>query len=175
MLDEWAGQTSSKFRGNKKHLPDPEVKQGKHPLYEAEQKKHFTTRTSDSYQWKPCMKTVQGAVKPSACKDEWIPNNKPPRVFTEAQDRPEKRHLQAKESDTWDDPGIGLKTFVHIHNRKSVVEHNAEKQMGQKVRVQTMYEMRNGLPMASLGDKIYKAPEYQTGFFYDGGLIVGST
>lgn len=56
-----------------------------------------------------------------------------------------------------------------------MVEHNAEKQMGQKVRVQTMYEMRNGLPMASLGDKIYKAPEYQTGFFYDGGLIVGST
>ena len=38
-----------------------------------------------------------------------------------------------------------------------------------------MYEMRNGLSMAALGDKIYKAPEYQTGFFKDGGLIVGST
>ena len=121
------------------------------------------------------MKTVNGAVKPSACKDEWIPNNKPPRAFTEAKDRPEKRHLEAKESDTWDDPGIGLKTYIHIHNRKSVVEHKAEKQMGQKIRVQTMYEMRTGLPMASLGDKIYKAPEYQTGFFFDGGLIVGST
>jgi hypothetical protein len=50
------------------------------------------------------------------------------------------------------------------------VEHDAENQMGQKVRVQTMYEIRNGLPTGSLGDKIYKAPEYQTGFFYDGGL-----
>jgi hypothetical protein len=32
--------------------------------------------------------------------------------------------------------------------------------MGKKVRVQTMYEQRNGLAMHSLGDKIYKAPEY---------------
>jgi hypothetical protein len=38
-----------------------------------------------------------------------------------------------------------------------------------------MYEQRNGLPMHSLGDKIYKAPEYQPNFFLDGGLIVGST
>ena len=38
-----------------------------------------------------------------------------------------------------------------------------------------MYEARNGLPITSLGDKIYKVPEYQTGFFRDGGLIAGST
>lgn len=36
MLEEWAGQTSSKFRGHKKHLPEPEVKHAKHPLYESE-------------------------------------------------------------------------------------------------------------------------------------------
>ncbi len=47
--------------------------------------------------------------------------------------------------------------------------------MGKKIRIQTMYEMRNGLPMQSLGDKIYKAPEYIPGFFKEGGLIVGST
>ena len=29
--------------------------------------------------------------------------------------------------------------------------------------------------MAALGDKIYKQPEYQSGFFHAGGLIVGST
>ena len=47
--------------------------------------------------------------------------------------------------------------------------------MGAKKRVQTLYEARNGCPMASLGDKIYKAPEYQTGYFNEGGLIAGST
>ena len=81
------------------------------------------------------MKTVEGAVKVSPCIDEWVPKDKPPRVFTETRDRPEKRHLQAKESGTWDDPGIGLKTFIHIHNRKSNDEHTTEKQMGSKVRV----------------------------------------
>jgi hypothetical protein len=93
LLEEWAGQTSSKFRGNKKHLPEPEIKHGKHPLYQAEQRKHFSTRTSDQYWWKPCMKKVNGAEKVSSCIDEWVPKNKQPRVFTETRERPEKRHL----------------------------------------------------------------------------------
>lgn len=47
--------------------------------------------------------------------------------------------------------------------------------MGSKKRISTMYEQRNGLAMASLGDKAYKAPTYQPGFFREGGLIVGAT
>jgi hypothetical protein len=47
--------------------------------------------------------------------------------------------------------------------------------MGMKKRVTTMYDQRNGLPLHSLGDKIYKAPEYQSNFFKEGGLITGST
>lgn len=35
--------------------------------------------------------------------------------------------------------------------------------------------MRNGVPIASLGDKNYRAVEYETGFFQPGGLIAGST
>jgi len=31
------------------------------------------------------------------------------------------------------------------------------------------------MPMASLGDKIYRNPDYDSGFFKDGGLITGST
>ena len=38
-----------------------------------------------------------------------------------------------------------------------------------------MYNQRNGLPLTSLGDKNYKHPEYQPGFFKDGGLVAGST
>jgi hypothetical protein len=31
------------------------------------------------------------------------------------------------------------------------------------------------MPLKSLGDKIYKNPEYKPNFFREGGLIVGST
>ena len=62
-----------------------------------------------------------------------------------------------------------------LDNRKSINEYAVETSMGSKVRVQTMFEQRNGCTMASLGDKVYKAPEYQTNFFNDGGLIAGST
>lgn len=61
------------------------------------------------------------------------------------------------------------------HNRKTVDEFEVETRMQGKVRVKTLYDQRNGLPMCSLGDKVYKAVEYQTGFFKEGGLIVGST
>jgi len=47
--------------------------------------------------------------------------------------------------------------------------------MGTKMRVQTLYDQRNGMPLKSLGDKVYKTPEYMPGFYYEGGLIVGSS
>jgi len=47
--------------------------------------------------------------------------------------------------------------------------------MGTKKRIDTMYDQRNGVPLKSLGDKIYKVPEYMPGFYKEGGLIVGST
>ena len=50
-----------------------------------------------------------------------------------------------------------------------------EKVISSKKRIQTISEMRGGYPLASLGDKNYKAVEYDPGFFNAGGLIVGST
>lgn len=60
-------------------------------------------------------------------------------------------------------------------NKGSTAEWNTEKQMTQKKRINNMYDQRNGLPLTSLGDKNYKHPEYQPGFFKDGGLVAGST
>ena len=54
---------------------------------------------------------------------------------------------------------VGKQTFV-MHNRKTQKEVEVTKAMGSKKRVGTMYEARNGLPMAALGDKTYKTPEY---------------
>jgi hypothetical protein len=47
--------------------------------------------------------------------------------------------------------------------------------MGSKKRTENMYDQRNGCGMTSLGDKIYKAPEFSTNFFKGGGLVTGST
>ena len=47
--------------------------------------------------------------------------------------------------------------------------------MGSKKRVSSQFEARNGLKMASLGDKIYKDVSYEPGFYNSGGLIAGST
>ena len=46
--------------------------------------------------------------------------------------------------------------------------------MGRKKRID-FEGARNNIGVASLGDKIYKAPEYSERFFHEGGLIVGST
>ena len=47
--------------------------------------------------------------------------------------------------------------------------------MTKKVRVGSLTERRNHLPMTSLGDKMYKNVDYCKDFFRDGGLIAGST
>lgn len=47
--------------------------------------------------------------------------------------------------------------------------------MTRKARITNLAAQRAGLQMASLGDKSYKAVEYDSGFFFHGGLIAGST
>lgn len=95
-------------------------------------------------------------------------------MFTETKERHERRHLDPQPSGTYEDLEIGRRTFV-THNRKSVNEYQQEEVMGTKKRVQTLYNQRNGMPLKSLGDKVYKSPEYMPGFYLEGGLIVGSS
>lgn len=97
-------------------------------------------------------------------------------MFPEKEPRPAKKHtgLGNQTVASYEDDLKGKATFVQ-HNRKTVDEYKVEAKMQGKVRVKTLYDQRNGLPMSSLGDKVYKAVEYQTGFFKEGGLIVGST
>jgi len=46
LTEQWAGQTSQKFRGNKAHVPEPKYQETKHPLFQAEQRKHFDAKRS---------------------------------------------------------------------------------------------------------------------------------
>lgn len=87
-------------------------------------------------------------------------------VFPEKEPRPAKKPTGkgSQTVATFEDNLKGKATFVQ-HNRKTVDEFEVETRMQGKVRVKTLYDQRNGLPMCSLGDKVYKAVEYQTGFF----------
>ena len=76
---------------------------------------------------------------------------------------------------TWEEKPSGKITYMALNNRKTTDEVDITKTMGSKKRITTMFEARNGLKMASLGDKNYKSPEYQAGFFREGGLVPGST
>jgi hypothetical protein len=59
----------------------------------------------------------EDAKKLSPCMDEWKPPaNKVERVFTETRPRPEKMHITAKPSGTYEETEQGLKTFIDIHN-----------------------------------------------------------
>ena len=94
-------------------------------MYEAEQRKHFGARYSEQLDWKSSLKIVPGN-KPSKCIDEFVPNNKPPRVFTQTRPKPERAHLTAKTSECLDYQEIGVRTFIDIHNRKSINEFSTE-------------------------------------------------
>ena len=69
---------------------------------------------------------------------------------------------------------IGIKTYDYA-NRSKDQEYQVENRMQTKARMYGLEQQRNGLQVASLGDKAYKYPEYQSDFYKDGGLIAGST
>jgi hypothetical protein len=82
--------------------------------------------------------------------------------------------VNQKSNPTGEEYRISKGTFV-THNRKSIKEYPVEQTMGGKNRINNMYKQRNGCNMVSLGDKIYKSPEYSTNYFKEGGLVAGST
>ena len=50
-----------------------------------------------------------------------------------------------------------------------------EKQLQGKVRIEGTEQMRNGIDVASSGDKSYKIPEHSAEFYKAGGLTPGSS
>jgi len=127
-------------------------------------------------QWKPCLKVPADKDAPRPERKHGVKslnptfgqNNKP---------RAERKHSEAgaQTMATWEEKPSGKITYMALNNRKTTDEVDITKTMGSKKRITTMFEARNGLKMASLGDKNYKSPEYQAGFFREGGLVPGST
>jgi hypothetical protein len=177
---EWGGAVSQKFNTSKRHLPNPTVDEKTHPLFSLGSKRHFDPKNSEEFKWKPSLVPNHNKDAPRPEKKTGVKKIDTGFLGKDEKPRAERRHANTEAPAPWesqktgDDALGGKQTFIH-DNRKTQKEHEVEKNMGMKKRTGTMYEARNGLPMKSLGDKIYSAPEYQSGFFRDGGLIAGST
>ena len=65
--------------------------------------------------------------------------------------------------------------FPNDHNKSRLKESGLEQMMTRKIRVNTVEQMRGGLPMAAGGDKNYTTVAYSQNFYQPGGLVVGST
>ena len=159
---EWPGATSAKFTTCRKHIPAPQPDNNQpHPLFSAGARKHFPPQQSTEDQWKPTLKVAHDKDAPRPEKPHGVKYLNP--TFGQnVKPRPERRHTDAgrQTTNTYEDLPIGKATFLERNNRKTINETEINKTMGSKKRVNTMYEARNGLAMAALGDKTYKAPEY---------------
>ena len=54
--------------------------------------------------------------------------------------RPEKLHVEPNPSGSYEDLEVGKKTYIDLHNRKSVNEYKQEEVMGSKMRIDTLYD-----------------------------------
>jgi len=95
--------------------------------------------------------------------------------------RSEKMHIRPHESkEELSDAPQGI---ARVYSPRSGIERRhlpafeypLEDVMTRKGRVRTLSETRNGMPCYTPGDKHYRHPEYNPGFFKEGGLIVGCT
>lgn len=95
-------------------------------------------------------------------------------MITDAKPRAERKHIEQAPSGTYEDDEVGIKTFIHLNNRRTQNEYLTTDKMGHKKRID-FEGQRNGIGVASLGDKKYKAVDYSDRFFHEGGLVAGST
>ena len=182
MNGEWPGSTSAKFTTNKRHTAgNTDNNQGKHhPLFAMGGKTHYdgAYKLSGEQKWSSSVRTF-------ADKERERPNRAEGTKYLGVQDSAsrangkyerERRHMDvnAQTKTFYEENPISKAPFT-CHNRKTQGEQVVEKTMGGKDRIRTMYDQRNGCNLVALGDKIYKSPEFSTGFFHDGGLITGST
>jgi len=139
--------------------PQPDPNQA-HPLYSAGARKHYQASNSNEFEWKASVRVAHNKYDERRDKPSGVKYLNP--TFGENNKRqPERKHSLAGEPTykTNEDLPVGKQTFI-MHNRKTQKEVEVHQSMGSKKRVATQFDCRNGLKMASLGDKEYKTPSY---------------
>ena len=124
------------------------------------------------HNWKPSL--VTNVPKPGDGQSrEFLPGKKNIHLaVTDKKPRAEMLHIREGKSGHLEDRPYGIRTNNDQHTEK---HYEVDATMGRKKRLEYLSQMRNGLNLAALGDKIYKNPIYATDFFKEGGLITGST
>ena len=186
MNSEWPGQTSQRFQGSRRIINPSTYPALETPgllgetnigLERLKGRRHYeTTECQTVSQWRPCFKKSENTsipIKPSGVK-------KLDPEFSEVKPRAEKKHLVQKFPDTEAEYRIHMKTVLSEAGKRiqDVLTDEYDfhsSQIGRKVRVEGIEQMRNGLEIRAPGDKAYKKPENSTGFYREGGLITGST
>jgi hypothetical protein len=186
MNQEWAGQTSQRFKGSRKIINPEYGAPTESPgllgetnigLERLKGRRHFESSECQTISsWRPCFKKTEAFVIPP--KPSGIKRMDP--EFSEVKPRAEKKHIIQSFPDEVSEYRIHMKTVLSETGKRiqdlPTDEYNFHQtQIGRKVRVEGLEQMRNGLDVKSLGDKSYKKPEHSSGFYREGGLITGST
>lgn len=186
MLQEWQGQTSSKFKGSKKIIGPYSTALNEVPgllgetsigIDRLKGKRHFETTECQTFKdWRPCFKKSEKFVndqKTLGVKRIDADHQKP-------KPRAEKKHIESLARSDETEYQIHMKTVFKDTGKRIQDAQTTEydfhvTHLGRKIRVEGLEAQRNGLEVRSLGDKHYKIPEQSTGFYKEGGLIPGST
>lgn len=172
----WEGLHSEKFNlVERKHFTIKDQMDGIHgqdpPILG---RKHFESKRSPQFEDKLCLKVFPDKQNRESNWTEQVTLKK--MAYIPPQKRyghKEKRHLAQTASASLM-PKPVIRTF-ETANQPSTKTHELEIQMGRKGLIEPLFGTRNDIPVASMGDKSYKYPEYAPGFYKEGGLIPGSS
>lgn len=172
---EWPGIKSSKWNGSLKIVRQIREASFTNPNshFPPTGRKHLYQDPSKEIDYKPAKRLIE--FKP-------IPTDKPHGLrkidisYTEPKVYPKNRISIPSRTNK----ELGLfpafqRAFPEIANQRSKGEFTVNERMGRKKQINTIEERRNHMKVTSLGDKIYKCPQWSDRFFQLGGLVVGST
>mmetsp|Transcript_88661 Transcript_88661/g.264490 ORF Transcript_88661/g.264490 Transcript_88661/m.264490 type:complete len:299 (+) Transcript_88661:67-963(+) len=136
-------------------------------------------RGSEDLEWKPARRCLSepGCQHPERPEGRRIVDKAPPRKVVSLR---EKRHIrQVSSREEIGDLPCGPKTVVRENGLRALDQPAREvdlcAELQRKGRPTDLYSQRNGLGCRALGDKAFRHPEYDRGFYQAGGLVAGST
>ena len=173
---EWPGLEHNRWLIEKKHFPKKRLStMGNSDCQYLPwiSKRRLDPHPTEHFEFKPSL-----VVKPNklqqTCEETPKCERKQIKHPFKNLDRHQRRHFDEKFSVTWDDKLKGVRTSLQA-NQITTSEYKIDDIIKKKRQILSVRELRNTIPVNSLGDKIYRYPTYAAEFFKEGGLISGSS
>jgi len=136
-------------------------------------RKHYVPQYGTPVHGKYCLRPFPHLQNNESIRNEVVVKTKPEvKPTSRPYGHKQKLHLAQNGSDEAL-YRASIKTFYPLTNENKEV--HLEKQMGKKRILDSLEDQRNLIGVRSLGDKVYKYPEYATGFYHERGLVTGSS